>query len=91
VRLAGGRVQWSGLSICVRTRRHAITVEEYFRMCEADVFAPDARLELIEGELVEMAPISSADASVVNALAALLREAALRGRVAPPSGWVENS
>ena len=45
-------------------------------MGEADVFAPEARLELIEGEIVEMASISSAHASVVNTLDTLLREVA---------------
>jgi Uma2 family endonuclease len=38
-------------------RKHLISAEEYLRMGEADVFAPDARLELIEGEIIEMAPI----------------------------------
>jgi hypothetical protein len=38
-------------------QRHAITVEEYTRMGEAGVFAPQVRLELMEGEIVEMAPI----------------------------------
>lgn len=61
--------------------RHAITVAEYMRMGEAQVFANDARLELMEGEIVEMAPISSAHASVVNTLAALLSEAAPRSIV----------
>jgi hypothetical protein len=41
-------------------RRHAITVEEYMRMREAHVFGHEARLELIEGEIVEMGLISSA-------------------------------
>ena len=57
-------------------RRHSITVTEYFRMGEAHVFAHDARLELMEGEIVEMAPIGSAHAAVVDTLAALLREVA---------------
>lgn len=34
-------------------RRHRITVEEYRRMSEAGVFDPEARLELLEGVLVE--------------------------------------
>ena len=38
-------------------------------MGEAHVFAHDARLELMEGEIVEMAPIGSAHAAVVNTLA----------------------
>lgn len=57
-------------------RRHAITVEEYVRMGEAHVFARHARLELMEGEIVEMAPIGSAHAAVVNILDALLGELA---------------
>jgi Uma2 family endonuclease len=57
-------------------RRHSITVTEYVRMGEAHVFAHDARLELMEGEIVEMAPIGSAHAAVVDALDSLLREVA---------------
>jgi len=37
-------------------------------MGETGVFAPEARLELIEGEIVEMAPIGSAHAGAVNLL-----------------------
>lgn len=61
-------------------RRHRITVEEYMRMREAHVFEHDARIELIEGELVEMAAISSAHESVVNTLAALLHAVVQRSR-----------
>lgn len=53
-------------------QRHAISAEEYLRMAEAGVFAPDARLELIEGEIVEMAPIGSPHAGTVNILVRLL-------------------
>jgi len=49
-------------------RPHAVTVEEYMRMGEAGVFAPDARLELIEGEIIEMAPIGPPHASTVSIL-----------------------
>lgn len=51
-------------------QRHAVTTDEYLRMGEAGIFDPDARLELIEGEIVEMAPIGSPHASVVNTLTA---------------------
>ena len=40
-------------------QKHPISAEEYLRMGEAGVFAPEARLELIEGEIIEMAPIGS--------------------------------
>lgn len=33
------------------------TVEEYLRMGEAGIFHPEARLELIEGEIIEMSPV----------------------------------
>lgn len=56
-------------------RRHAITIDECARMAAAGVFAPDVRMELIEGELIEMAPIGDAHANVVSAIAALLVEA----------------
>lgn len=49
-------------------QRHAITAEEFLRMGEAGVFGPGARLELIEGEIVEMAPIGSPHASCVAIL-----------------------
>jgi len=62
-------------------RRHSITVTEYFRMGEAHVFAHDARLELMDGEIVEMAPIGSAHAAVVDTLASVLREVAPRALV----------
>jgi Uma2 family endonuclease len=49
-------------------QKHAVSVEEYLRMGEADVFAPGARLELIEGEIVEMAAIGSRHAGAVKLL-----------------------
>jgi Uma2 family endonuclease len=49
-------------------QRHAISAVEYLRMGEGGVFAPEARLELIEGEIVERAPIGSPHAGMVNTL-----------------------
>ena len=48
--------------------RHRLTVAQYHRMGEAGVLAPDARVELIEGEVVDMAPMRSRHASVVGRL-----------------------
>jgi Uma2 family endonuclease len=53
-------------------RRHRITVEEYHRMAEVGLLAPDARVELIEGAIVDMPPIGSRHASVVSRLDKLL-------------------
>ena len=57
-------------------QRHAVSVQEYLRMGEAGVFASDARLELIEGEIVERAPIGSRHAGMVNTLIWLFSRAA---------------
>jgi Uma2 family endonuclease len=53
-------------------QKHPISAEEYLRMGEAGIFAPEARLELIEGEIVEMAPIHPPHAGLVNKLNRLL-------------------
>ncbi len=49
-------------------RRHRITVDEYYRMAEVGLLAPDARVELIEGEIIDMAPIGTDHCSVVDQL-----------------------
>ena len=53
-------------------QRHRVTVDEYYRMAEAGVLAPDARVELIEGEIVDMAPMKSLHAATVGRLMRLL-------------------
>jgi hypothetical protein len=37
--------------------RHELTVDDHLRLGETGILAPDARVELIEGQLVEMTPI----------------------------------
>jgi Uma2 family endonuclease len=39
--------------------RHKLTVHEYHRMGEAGILRPDQRVELIDEELIDMAPIGS--------------------------------
>uniref|UniRef100_A0A7V4ANL0 Uma2 family endonuclease n=2 Tax=Thermus tengchongensis TaxID=1214928 RepID=A0A7V4ANL0_9DEIN len=52
--------------------RHKISLEEFHRMVEAGVFPEDLRLELVEGELLEMSPIGKRHAAKVARLTALL-------------------
>ena len=47
---------------------HRLTVDDYYRMAEVGVLSPDDRTELIEGEIVDMAPIGSVHADVVRML-----------------------
>jgi len=56
-------------------RRHPITVTEYFRMGETGVLDPDARVELIEGDLIDMPPIGPTHAGKTNRLNRLLTTA----------------
>ena len=48
--------------------RYRFTVKDYHRMAEAEVFDPEDRVELIDGEVLEMAPIDSRHAGCVNRL-----------------------
>ncbi|HZB40360.1 MAG TPA: Uma2 family endonuclease [Ilumatobacter sp.] len=54
--------------------RHRVSVAEFGRMAEADVFDPEARLELVDGEILEMSPIKEPHAYAVDALTMLLGE-----------------
>jgi len=54
----------------VTTRR--FNVEEYHRMAEAGVLHPAERVELIEGEIVQMAAIGSRHAECVDRLTRIL-------------------
>nr|WP_240905751.1 Uma2 family endonuclease [Thiorhodococcus mannitoliphagus] len=48
--------------------RHRYTVDDYYRMAESGILAPDARVELIEGEIVDMPPIGAPHAALVTML-----------------------
>ncbi len=52
--------------------RHLFTVDEYHRLGAAGVLAEKPRTELVEGELLEMAPIGSQHAGWVGHLTRLL-------------------
>ncbi|TCZ56708.1 Uma2 family endonuclease [Roseicella aquatilis] len=49
-------------------KRHKLDVREYYRMAEADIFEPGERVELIEGEIIDMAPIGSEHNGAVTGL-----------------------
>jgi Uma2 family endonuclease len=51
--------------------RKLFTVDEYYRMGEAGIFSEDARLELIEGEILEMSPVGNRHIGCVNRATAL--------------------
>ena len=54
---------------------HRITVDEYYRMAEVGLLAPETRVELIDGVIIDMAPIGSRHAGTVTRLDRLLSRA----------------
>lgn len=64
---------WVILSVMEPERKlYPITVEMYHIMADNGAFGPDERLELIDGEIIEMSPIGSRHARCVNFLAEFL-------------------
>ncbi len=58
--------------MAVELRRRRFSVDEYQRMAETGILDEDERVELIEGEIVEMSPIGPPHASVVARIVSLL-------------------
>jgi len=48
--------------------KHRFTVEEFHRMVQAGIFSEDDRVELLEGEIVDMVPAGSEHAACVDRL-----------------------
>jgi len=48
--------------------RHRLDVDLYYRMADAGMFGQDDRIELLDGDLIDMAPIGQGHAAVVNQL-----------------------
>jgi Uma2 family endonuclease len=49
-------------------RRHRLSVADYYRMAEVGILDPDARVELIDGDIIDMAPPGSPHAAAVHYL-----------------------
>ncbi len=52
--------------------RYKLSVDDYHKLGEAGILNEDSRVELIEGELIEMAPIGGPHMNIVNRLNRLL-------------------
>ncbi len=53
--------------------RHLFTVDDYYRMAESGILREDDRVELIDGEIIDMAPIGPGHAGTVEELGEMLR------------------
>jgi Uma2 family endonuclease len=48
--------------------KHRFSVKEYYRMAETGVLRPDARVELLDGEIIDMSPIGPFHGSITKFL-----------------------
>jgi Uma2 family endonuclease len=55
-------------------KRRLFTVDEYYQMAAAGILAEDDRVELIEGEIVEMSPVGPVHAACVGRLNQLFNQ-----------------
>ena len=61
--------------MAVAYQRHRVSIDEFHKMVAADVFDPDARIELIDGAIVEhVSPIGPPHAFTTTRLTTLLVE-----------------
>ena len=72
------------MAVEVEIPRRLFTVEEYHRMAEVGIFHPGERVELIEGEIVQMSPIGPRHAGcVINATRLFITRLGDRAVVSP--------
>jgi len=60
------------MSAILAPTRHKLSVEDYHKLGDAGVLSEDSRVELIDGELMDMAPIGASHMRTVNRLTRLL-------------------
>jgi len=62
-------------------KKHLTNLDEWKRLGEANIFPPDSRLELINGEIIEMSPIGSHHAShlkrLISQFSGLIQDSAI--------------
>jgi Uma2 family endonuclease len=69
-----GNDQFQGGVMATPIPRRRFTVDEYYRMAETGILSPDERVELIEGEIIEMAAIGPRHAMCVDRIDEVMRE-----------------
>ena len=67
--------------------RHKLDVNDYHRMADAGIFGEDDRIELVEGDIIDMAPIGQGHEAVVSGLTEALVMACMGRAIV----WPQNS
>ena len=70
-------------------RRHRIRVDEYYRMVEVGLLDPKARVELIDGEIIDMAPLGDPHMATVDRINELLIHAVSERAIVRCQGAVQ--
>lgn len=66
--------------------RHRMSVDDFHRIGEAGILGHDARVELIDGEIIDMSPIGRLHAAMVACLSAAFHDSLKKAAVV----WVQN-
>ena len=61
--------------------RHRLDVDAYYKMAEAGILPPGCRVELIDGDVIDMTPIGSGHAGNTNRLVRAFARTAAEGSV----------
>lgn len=59
--------------------RHKLSVDDFHRMAEAGILKCEDRVELIDGEIIDITPIGSGHAGKTNRFAFVFARAAIEG------------
>lgn len=64
--------RYKKIAMATEVAKRLINVDEYYKMAEVGILKPGDRVELINGEIYEMSPVSSRHGSIVKKLGKLL-------------------
>lgn len=67
--------EFVSLGMAVELKKRKISREAYHVMIDAGIFGPEDKIELLNGEIIDMSPIGSTHMSVVNRLTHLFSQA----------------
>jgi Uma2 family endonuclease len=73
-----------GMNLPHTLPRHKLSLAAYHQMAQAGILAEDSRVELIQGELIDMAPIGSRHAWMLNVLVKALIDAVGNSAIVSP-------
>jgi Uma2 family endonuclease len=68
--------------------RHRFTREDYHRMAETGILHPRARVELLDGEIVEMSPIGPRHSAIVDRLSRYFNAHASKNSICRAQGSI---